>query len=281
MASGEASPRRRPRWHSGCPRATTSTRLTHVIDGLEAAGELAFGQPYADRVAKAGSAREPIGADGGRNARPGSIVRDAPHHLGRHALKTSLRRHARAGRGKVGRRIVGIGRVAGAVDRRSRPRPSSAPSPSVRMPANLAPSSRRSLGHLIASCGRSRGRDLATASWIASAATNESSDQCSGGAGRSAAGLRRDCRARTSRYGRGGHGRALCRSGRDPERSALARREQASALRYWSTPRARATTSRTPAADALRIELHHFRTATSQPRLPPRPAGPDRRRTGD
>src|SRR5262249_47181906 len=57
------------------------------------------------------------------------------------------------------------------------------PSPSIRMPANLAPASRRSFGHLIASRGLRSAATSTTASWIASAATNESCGQRSAAAG--------------------------------------------------------------------------------------------------
>src|SRR5882672_8546204 len=125
-----------------------------------------------------------------------------------------------------------------------------ASSPSARMPANLAPFSRRSLGHLIASRGRAAGARSAIASWIARAATNESSDQCSGGAGSVSSRLANrlpgsevQVRPRRPRP-------ALCRpavthSGpRSPARASVS----ASVLVDAKTS---CDTSRTPAADAL------------------------------
>src|SRR5262249_57485752 len=56
-------------------------------------------------------------------------------------------------------------------------------SASIRMPPNFAPASRRSFGHLIASSRLRLAATSTTASWAASAATNESCGQCSAAGG--------------------------------------------------------------------------------------------------
>src|SRR5947209_15490981 len=66
-------------------------QLTRVIDGLKAAGELALGQPHADIVAKAGSAREPVSADRGEMLALVPLC-DTPNHLGRQLAEHYLRR---------------------------------------------------------------------------------------------------------------------------------------------------------------------------------------------
>src|SRR5262247_2978296 len=118
------------------------------------------------------------------------------------------------------------------------------------MPASLASPNNRSLGHLTASCGRTDGARSAIASWIASAATNESSGQCSGGAGsvnsrlaNRLPGSETQLRPRRPRP-------ALCRAAvtqsgpRSPARASVS----ASVLVDASSS---CDTSRTPAADAL------------------------------
>src|SRR5262245_13855687 len=125
-----------------------------------------------------------------------------------------------------------------------------APSPSIRMPANLASASNRSFGHLIASCGRTDGARSAIASWIASAATNESSGQCSGAAGSVSSRLANRLPGSETQLRPRRPLPALCRpaathSGpRSPARASVS----ASVLVDAKTS---CDTSRTPAADAL------------------------------
>src|SRR5215467_1543922 len=76
-------------------------QLAHVIDGLETAGEHALGQPDTDIVAKAGSAREPISANGGEMFALVPLC-ETPHHLGRQRTEDRLRRYAKTSRCKVG-----------------------------------------------------------------------------------------------------------------------------------------------------------------------------------
>ena len=162
-AALEQRTRRRRRSSAALPSGRRSTRPPASSSVSKRPDKLAVGKPHADVVAEAGGAREPVGADGGK-ALARVPLRQPAQHLGRQRGEQRLGATRGAGGRQIGRRIVGVGRMAGAIDANPdrRPRRSSpaALSPSIRMPANFAPSSRRSFGHLIASCGLSVGRDL-------------------------------------------------------------------------------------------------------------------------
>ena len=188
-----------------------------------------------------------------------------------------------AGRREIGRRIVGVGRMADAIDadadhdrssaRRSRLRPGCR--------RTSCPSSSRSFGHLSASCGRSAGATSATASWSASAATKASSGQCSGGAASVSSRLAKRLPGSDTQVAAAPAAPAgLPRRG-DPERPALARAAQAPAPRRWSRPALRArSAARRPLTPWDRA------ASVSEQRLRGRArgldqAGRDRRRTAD
>ena len=70
---------------------------------------------HANGLAEARGAREPVGADRGK-ARAAVPLRQAGGHRGRQRRKQALGRGADAGRGKIGRRKFGPGRMMHAVD---------------------------------------------------------------------------------------------------------------------------------------------------------------------
>ena len=110
---------------------------------------------------------------------------------------------ADAGRGEIGRRIIGAGRMMHAIDADA-DRHASSPSPSTRMPANLLRSISRSFGHF--STSRLASPGCARRWRRAAPAPRRTTARASAPAApdRSGAGSRRDCPAPTPRCGRAG-----------------------------------------------------------------------------
>ena len=146
------------------PSERRSTQAAALVERLEDAGEFPIGKPHHDLLAEPGGPCEPVGADGGK-ALPAVPLREAADHLVREREKQRLRRDRGAGGGQIGRRMLGArGWLAQLTPMPTTTAPSPTPSPSIRMPANFAPDSSRSFGHLIASRGLSAGATSTTAS---------------------------------------------------------------------------------------------------------------------
>ena len=89
--------------------------------------------------AEPGGAREPVGADG-REALAAVPLRQAPRHRGREGRTERVRRDRRARGSQIGRRIGRAGGMVRAIDADADHDGAAAVlSPSIRMPANLAP----------------------------------------------------------------------------------------------------------------------------------------------
>ena len=224
------------------PSGSVSTRRPASSMRFEAAGQFILREAHADGFADPGCTREPVGADGGEVLAPVPL-RQTSKHFCRQRGEQRFSADLGAGCREIGRRIFGIGRMAYAIDadadRDGAAIASSPPRPRSGCRRISCHRSRRSFGHLIASRGRSADATSATASWIASAATNASSGQCSGRrrvgqqqAGMQIAGLRHPGPAAPPAP-------AGLPGGGDPERPALALRWQAPALRHWSRSRPR------------------------------------------
>ena len=156
-----------------------------LVERLETAGEFAIGEAHAHVFAEPGGAREPVGADGGKALAAVPLRQARRASWPTSALNSACGRDRGAGGGEIGRGIIGIRRMARAIDADADRRRRAARRPRLRSGCRrtLSPSSSRSFGHLSASRGSRSGATSTTASCSASAATNESCGQRSGGAG--------------------------------------------------------------------------------------------------
>ena len=176
-----------------------------------------------------GGMREPFGADRPQSPRRDPIARDARTIARGQFAEQLIRRHRDAVRRKIGRRIVGVARMMRAVDADAGDRRASCrrrSPPSIRMPANFAPSSSRSFGHLsfeLAARAPAPLGDRIVHRQRHHEATVRG--RCAGRRRhRSAAGSHRDCPAPTPRHRPRRPRPAVCARRRDPQRPALAAR---------------------------------------------------------
>ena len=88
--SRRARTRRRRRSSSRPPSGSAAPGGPLSSSASKRPGELAVGEAHAHRLAEAGGAREPVGADGGK-ALAAVPLREAAEHLGRQRARTALR----------------------------------------------------------------------------------------------------------------------------------------------------------------------------------------------